>query len=401
MEKRKITVGFWVRTVVVIAVLALLFLVGMGIYNKANRGATQSKADANPVKETDVDVWVAKPITIHEYIRLPGSAEAYMQIDLASELGGTVDEVCFSDGERVKSGNCIVKLNTDIINATLKQDEANLALSQKNYKRTSDLVKAKIKKDQDLDQMNAELAIARASVERTRVQITKANIAVPKLKKNGFLKGKNSKEIEVIVNDVLVEPGEYVASGGTVAKLIIIDPIKVVVDVPEKDVAYLELGQEVEISFDPLGNEKFVGKIYRIGYVAATMTRTFPCEIKLANPKHKIRSGMIARVRLKRQVKQNAIAVPLFAVVARDEGRLVFVEADGIAQSRKVDFGIIQEQYVEITKGLSTGESLIVFGQRMLRDGEKVKVRKTWTVNEFRALKVLERKILQAGIPVE
>jgi len=388
-------IGFWFRAAVILAVVAGLCVLGLLLKTKGETAV--GAAGGGAIKTPDVDVWVVRPTDMTEIIRLPGSAEAYLQIDLSSELGGTVEEVCVGDGDRVKIGQCVVKLNTDILLASLKEHEAALVLARKNYNRTKDLVAERIKKDQDLDEAEAELQIAKAAVERARVRIQKMAITVPKLKKNGFLAGKSAASIDVIVDEILVEPGEYVAPGGTVAKLIVIDPIKVVVDVPEKDVAYLAPGRKVQLSFDPLGGETFEGEIVRVGYVASSATRTFPCEIRIPNPRHKIRSGMIARVRMTRQHKPNTIAVPLFAVVAREEGRMIFVESDGVVEARKVDFGIFQEQFVEITKGLNAGEHLVVRGQRTLRDGERVNVRTRSHAKMFQALKTLRSETSLAG----
>ena len=101
-------------------------------------------------------------------------------------------------------------------------------------------------------------------------------------------------------------------------------------------------------------------------------TKTFLVRSVIDNSDHHIRPGMIGRVVFVRRVIPDAVAAPLFAIVDKGGERIVFVEKDGIAQSRTISIGMIQGDRVQITSGLDVGDHLIVKGHTEVEDGMKV-----------------------------
>ena len=379
-RKNSLNLGWLIRALIVLATIAGLILLAT-VFQTRNAGQDDPATAGETIKVPDVDAWVVMPCELTENIKLPGTAKAWQEIALASEVNGRIDLVRATDGEVLKKGEPILELNMDISHASHKVNEAKLVLAQKNFDRTKELFEKRVAGADELDRARAELDTAKALVEESSVRLAKGIIRVP---------------ADVIVDDVLVEPGEYLMSGGKVARLVVMDPVKVEVDVPEKDVAFVRPGEKVQVTFDPLGAQVYEGTVLHVAYVATPTTKTFPTEIKIANPDYKVRGGMIARVRMTRRHKPEAIAVPLFAVVSREEGMLLFVENDGVVTARKVEFGIFQEDLVEITQGLQAGEKLIVRGQRKLRDGERVTVRNTYRFDRFRSMETMRALLEKA-----
>jgi membrane fusion protein (multidrug efflux system) len=83
---------------------------------------------------------------------------------------------------------------------------------------------------------------------------------------------------------------------------------------------------------------------------------------------------MIVRAHLVRRNIEEAIAVPFFTIIDREDGKAVFVVEDGVARVRPIEYGVFQQNIVEIRSGLAIGEQLVIVGQRNLVDGEKVDV---------------------------
>jgi membrane fusion protein (multidrug efflux system) len=163
-----------------------------------------------------------------------------------------------------------------------------------------------------------------------------------------------------------------------VAKIVQTDRVKILANVPEKDVGFCKRGQDVgifpgEVRFDQMTQ----GKIYYVGMTGDPVARTYRTYVEMDNRSGKLRPGMIVRVGLIRQQIEKALAAPLYAIVDRGDRKAVFVEKDGRAVLRYVTPGIMEQDKVQVTSGLSEGDHLIVVGHRDLVDGVEVKVEGT------------------------
>jgi membrane fusion protein (multidrug efflux system) len=155
-----------------------------------------------------------------------------------------------------------------------------------------------------------------------------------------------------------------------------INKLKVNVDVPEKDVSYVKSGQRVkvlpaEVNVSGIGRS---GRIIHVSYLADENTRTYRTRIRIDNSDGFLRPGMIVRVNFVRSVIEDAIVVPLYAVMDREGVKYVFVEEDGTAVKREVHLGPIINGKVVVFGGVQEGEHLVVKGQQLLLDGGPVKV---------------------------
>ena len=147
-------------------------------------------------------------------------------------------------------------------------------------------------------------------------------------------------------------------------------------DVPEKDVSYVKSGQMVkvltaEVNVSGIGRR---GKIIHVSYLADRNTRTYRTKVSIDNSDGFLRPGMIVRVKFVRNVIQDSLVVPLYAVIDREGVKYVFVEEDGTAVKREVHLGPIINGKVVVFGGIQEGERLVVKGQQLLLDGGPVKV---------------------------
>jgi membrane fusion protein (multidrug efflux system) len=159
-------------------------------------------------------------------------------------------------------------------------------------------------------------------------------------------------------------------------KIVNINTIKVELPVPEKDILYFNKGQHVEIEMENTKGEKrnFSGVIDFVSMTAENTTRTYLVKVVVKNSEQILRPGMIVRAHLVRRNIEEAIAVPFFTIIDREDGKAVFVVEDGVARVRPIEYGVFQRGIVEIRSGLAIGEQLVIVGQRNLVDGEKVDV---------------------------
>jgi membrane fusion protein (multidrug efflux system) len=212
-------------------------------------------------------------------------------------------------------------------------------------------------------------ALDTALNQRTLAEVSLRQAEI--LYKQGFVRS----PIHGLVNDLFVDPGEYVQEGQKVAEVVNVDRIRLVANIPEMDVRFLNVGEEVQVRIDALPEATRTGRIEFISFKADHSTRTFQVKILVDNEGHHIRPGMMGRVRFIKRTLKEAITVPLTAILDKNGERMVFVEKEGFARARRVHIGVIENDRAQIVSGLRVGENLIVSGQEHVEDGVKVSIR--------------------------
>jgi len=238
--------------------------------------------------------------------------------------------------------------------------EAQVKRDQIEFDRMANLVKENATPRRDLDNATAQLAISKARLEAVRARLDRTRILAP---------------AGGVLNDLLVEEGEYVDPGAAVAEVVITDTVKVVVEVPERDIAFFSVGQKAEVFVDTKGEERLlVGTLTFISELAYPQTRSTRIEITLENRERLLRSGQIVHVRLTRRILKDVILIPLLAVVPMEDSKAVYVVNSTEAQRREVELGIIKGDRIQVTRGLEPGDELIIAGHRFVAPGQKVNV---------------------------
>lgn len=325
----------------------------------ANR-KPEAKTEEPSVKIARVKVAVVHPQPMMEYLLLPGTVEAWEDIDLSAKIGGIIEWIGPQEGTHVTSGEMVIRLDVASKVALFNQAKAQLAQAEKQYERVSKLVRDHVVTQADLDNATTQRDVARAAREVTEVALKDATLHSP---------------IDGVVDRIPVDVGEHVNAGQLVAKIVQADRVKIVVNVPEKDVRYCTRGQEAGVFCGEVRLDQMVkGKIYYVALTADPITRTYRIQIEMDNRKGQVRPGMIVRVGLIRRQIENALAAPLYAVVDRGDRKVIFVEKDGRAVQHDVTLGILDAEKVQVTQGLAEGERLIVVGHRDLVNGEPVEV---------------------------
>jgi len=160
-----------------------------------------------------------------------------------------------------------------------------------------------------------------------------------------------------------------------VAQVVDTDTVKVVVEIPERDIAFFAIGEKAEIFVDTKGQARsLTGTITFISELADPRTRTTRTEITLDNKQRLLRSGQIVHVSLTRRILKDAILIPLLAVIPMEGSKAVYVVNSTQAKRREVGIGIIRDDQVEITSGLEPGDKLIIAGHRFVAPGQKVNI---------------------------
>jgi len=345
---------FWVKLAIVVAAVVALFLLAWMQSPKQQVAAVPTP----PVNVTVLPV-TAEP-KLADAFELPAVVEPNQIVTIAAEVAGRIEWIGPREGSSVRAGNLLMRLNTDLLQAEFERSQAQAKNAQTEFERQQGLVRGGAAPTRELDQAAVQLAVAQATLQEVRARLDRTQIHTP---------------TGGILNNLLVEQGEYVQAGTPVAQIVQTDIVKVAVNVPERDIAFFSPGQTVEILASVKGVQRsFYGPISFINSVADDRTRSTRMEIKLPNPDGALRSGQIVRARLTRRILENAVLIPLLAVIPMEDGYAVYIVTESKAQRRKVQLGLIRGDRVQIVQGLAPGDQLIVAGHRFVAPGQSVNV---------------------------
>jgi membrane fusion protein, multidrug efflux system len=351
----------------VIFALAGALVLAARIYAESSQQAIadQRRAGLENSRRGEIDTPRVKifrlfPLPIEDVLILPGTVEASADVHLAAPIGGIVAAISAKEGDRVQAGRNLLRLDMSQHEAQLREARTNFALAAGNRADMERLFEQNIVSRSERNEAVGLAERARALVEAQIARVREGQIDAP---------------ISGIVDRVSVEVGEHVNAGQAVIRLVDIDRVKAVLNVPEKDVAYFTRGQSVDLAVIIGGAEhRVAGTIEHVALTADPVSRTYPVKVLADNPEGHLRPGMIVSARLVRRGRPDALALPFFTVMDREEGAVVFVAEEGHAFRRRVETRAVQGGLVEIISGLREGETVIVVGQRSLAEGEAITV---------------------------
>ncbi len=174
-----------------------------------------------------------------------------------------------------------------------------------------------------------------------------------------------------------IETGDTASARHPVFEIVQLDTVEANVGVPETDIHLVKIGQKVSITFPALPNQSFQGTVRIINVSADPGTRTYMTRIRVPNPGHSIRIGMVAEAKIAGDQKISMMTLPGEAIVRDDQGAtMVFVHfpEQRRVYSKRVKIGLFRGTEVEIKEGLSGNESIVIAGQDHLRDGMPVTI---------------------------
>jgi len=343
-----------IKAVIILASIAMVAAVMKMPTRKRDAPATE----APPVNVT-VETIVAEP-QLADTFELPAVVEPNRVIRVSAEVAGRVEQIGPEKGKAVRAGDLLIQLNADLLQPQFEIAKAQVEYDQIEHERMANLVKEDATARRDLDNATTQLAISKARLEEIRARLDRTRILAP---------------TGGVLNNLLVEEGEYIDSGKPVAEVVETDTVKVVVEVPERDIAFFAVGDKADIFANTKGQERsLAGRINFISELADPQTRSTRMEITLENKERFVRSGQIVRARLTRRILKDAVLIPLLAVIPMEDGMAVYVVNSAQAQRRQVEIGMIKGDRVQVTAGLEPGERLIVAGHRFVAPGQNVNV---------------------------
>ncbi|MNE07048.1 Multidrug resistance protein MdtA precursor [compost metagenome] len=355
--------------VVILVVLALAAYKGLSIYQQIQ----QFSAPQPPI-----NVSAEKAVELPWQSRLPaiGTLKAFQGVDLTVEASGTVQDVLFLSGEKIKLGQPLIQMDSDVERATLATAEAELSLARVEFQRGRSLVSRQNISKSEFDRLASELQAATGKVAQLKALMDKKRIVAP------FSGTIGIRQVDV---------GDFLSSGTIIATLQDLDTLFVDFFLPEQAAPLLAVGQKVRISVAAFPGEFFEGDVAALNPKVEESTRNLQVRAMLQNPDGKLLPGMFANLDVLLPGEQERVVVPESAITYTLYGNSVYVvsekknaegqpekDQDGqpqlVVERRFVETGERRDGKVVVQKGLEPGEQVVTSGQLKLDNGSHVAV---------------------------
>jgi HlyD family secretion protein len=301
------------------------------------------------------------------------------EVTLSAQRTGRVVELPVREGDRVKAGAVICRLDLTEESvqseSVLSQSKANYEEAEKNLRRIEDLFNKGMVAQQDLDAARKVFEVAKSQYEAAKADAgVKRDYSVVRAPFNGIIAKK------------FTEVGELLLPGKQIVTIVNPDRIYVLATIDEVDVGRLRLGQPVTITVDAFPGEIFSGTVRRISAIVSggkLETRTADVWIYFSKKDNRMKPGMSADIEVLVTILQNVLSVPSQTVIDREGKKQVYTVsgssikpgAKAVAKLKPVEIGETNWSFTQITKGLSAGEFVITTPEvEGLKDGAKVKV---------------------------
>lgn len=285
-----------------------------------------------------------------------GTVEAQVVNNIKPQSARRISRILFDVGDHVQAGQLLVELDR----SALVQAKAQMENARKEFDRSKELYEFGGASKSEFDSRRLSYEVAKSTydnlVENTTLVSPVSGIVTARNYDNGDMSG----------NDPILVVEQ-------------IRPVKIMINVSENLFSVVKRGMKIYVALDAYGDEQFVGTVKRIYPTIDNTTRTFPVEVSLPNSDERIRPGMFARVTMP-YGKANHVVVPDRAVMklmgSGDRYVYIYNPADSTVRYSKVELGRRMDNEYEILSGVKAGEQLVVVGQNVLNNGEKVELNK-------------------------
>jgi len=337
-----------VSTCFILILLALAFL-----FNMPKASSPSKPSNGAVLVET---ASVRKSLIADQY-RTIGNLESIDRIEISSEMPGQISIIAFKPGNKVKKGTLLIQLDDTVSQSELASAKANLKLSKMNFERTSKLAKRRLASTQALDQALADLHEKENLVKVKKAQVEKLSLRAP------FTGVLGSKKISI---------GQYVNVGQPLVSLVANHKLKVEYQIPEQYVSLLKKGQKISVISDAFPDKPYQGVVSYISPSINKDTRTINVEALIDNQKQHLYSGLFVRITHQFGEEKKRLLVPEESIIPTISGQKIYVIRNNKAKALKVVTGVHHADMIEVKKGLTENDTVIIRGQHKLKDGSLV-----------------------------
>jgi len=328
---------------------------------KSERGG---ETEINSTKSmVPVEVKQIAPESFSRYFEVTGTMEAILDAHISPEVNGQIQQVLVNRGERVKRGDLLVKLNTDVTEKSIDEVKTNLELATRIFEKQEDLWAQQIGSELQYLEAKNNMESLEARLATLEKQLELAQITAP---------------FPGIVEDIPVKRGELASPGMRLVHLVNLDRMRVMAEVSEAYLNRVNEGDLIELRFSSYPDMVIKEKVSRLGQVINPQTRTFTLEIEIPNQAEKLKPNMLTTVRIRDFESDEAMVVPSIILKEDFNGTFLFIisggEGEQMARKVYVERGITVQDRTMITGGINTGDLVVTSGYNLIGDQSPVRI---------------------------
>ncbi len=362
-------------------VLSYLFLMAF-----LTAGCSQ-KAEENGAKTVPVKIFSVRAESISDYVRATGSVTADEDVIVYSKTSERVEKINVRPGQAVtkdqvlvEQRNELLKKGLEIAEAAFKTAEAQSKLASADFERMSKLFEEKAISSQQYEQART----AKVAADQGLQQARSMNEQAKEQFEFSFVKA----PFDGIAAVVYVEKNQMVGAGQPVVQIVSASRMKAKVHLTGSDIQQVKMGQRVTIKFPTIPGKEFSGRVDKLNTAIDQTSKTLEVEIGSLSGDRKITSGLFGEFFIETVANTNRLIIPETALIPQTEIRInrqtglqntvrryfLFLIQSQTAHMKEVKTGISNDSQVEITEGLAVGDSVVIVGQNIVKDGQPVTV---------------------------
>ena len=370
--------------------IAVCVYVGWTVYQDSLAHAKPAGKKSRDREKLAVSVEVTRVQrrAIEDRIELVGSLAPIAQVEIRSRISGYIKKLALDVGDTVNKGDVVVELDDSrhqesvseataslkVAEAQLKSSRSRQGLAQKKLKRFEQLAQTGVATDQETEQAEAELEIAKTDVELQLARVAEA-AAILENSKLALKETKLYAQSDGVVSQRWLESGDLAKPDVPLLEIVDLSRVRTNVNVVEKDYPKIQVDQLATLHCDAFPNATFTGTVVRKAPVLDAETRTATVFIEIENPQRLLKPGMYARVSIVFSTRKKADVVPIAALIERDEKSAIFVVSGDppVSSLHEVETGIVDGESVEILSGINENDRVVTLGSRVIQPGQRVR----------------------------
>lgn len=367
---------------------AVLLFGAIGIKYMAKQQAAKGGKDAS-AEAVPVDVAKPQIMDLRHFVDVYGTLDPKTSTEVRSEIPGRVKEVRVKEWDSVNPGDLLLEIDQTDYKVEMNRNEAGLQMAKaqfleakaglnrakREWERTVKLKESGLVTGQEVDERQSELESAEARASLAEAQIGQAQALLNESKRN-LAKTKVLSPITGVISERKVDKGDWFDKGNPLFVVVDNRILDFTANVPATDFPLVKEGQSLIFTVDGLPGLTFTGNVKRLNPLVSSSDRSGRIQAEVENQEGKLKGGVFARGKVITEERKNALTVPRTALLSLNIDKktaIVFkVKNRDTAVLTKVTTGLGEEEYIEITSGITENDEIVIRGGYNLKDGSKV-----------------------------